>query len=119
MPPQGGCWPPDLGLNSCDRGVTVQWRYTFGDGRADVAALAETGQVYAASLDPVGDGEVFAGLDVAVQALPIEGLEGECTCMRHQAAGAAAALSCYMHLTATCSGIPGGVILLQLYPDTA
>lgn len=61
----------------------MQWRYTFGDDGADVAALAGTRQIYAASLNPVGDGEVFVRLDVGVQALPIEGLEGECTCMRH------------------------------------
>ena len=82
MPPQGGCWPPDLGLNSCDRGVTVQWRHTCGGG-AGVAALGETGQIYAAAVVPAGDGVKFAMLDVAVQALPIEGLEGECTRMRH------------------------------------
>jgi hypothetical protein len=72
---KGGCWPPDLGLNSCDRGVTVQWRHTCGGG-ADVAALGGTGQIYAAAVVPAGDGVEFAMLDVAVQALPIEGLEG-------------------------------------------
>ena len=61
----------------------MQWRHTCGGG-ADVAALGETGQIYAAAVVPAGDGVKFAMLDVAVQALPIEGLEGECTCTRHR-----------------------------------
>lgn len=112
MPPQGGCWPQDLGLNSCDGGVTVQWRHTCGGG-ADVAALGGTGQIYAAALVPAGDGIKFAMLDVAVQALPIEGVEGECTCMRHRRRQLLQLLC-----RATCislphaAALPGSVILL-------
>ena len=54
------------GSTSCERGVTVQWRHTCGGG-GDVAALGETGQIYAAAVVPAGDGVEFAMLDVAVQ----------------------------------------------------
>ncbi len=92
----------------------MQWWHTCGGG-ADVAALGGTGQIYAAAVVPAGDGVKFAMLDVAVQALPIEGLEGEYTCLRHRRRQVLQLLcraTCISLLHA--AALSGGVILLQL-----